>query len=452
MLSLRNGAVSRPAAVIRPTAAKSRVQKPKRKKGRDKADKDKVILEKPLSEMGEEWKQSMIEIEAYINRPAEARTNEINSDRKQPGRVKRPMNSFMLYRKAFQNHTKAYCEHNNHQVVSKVCGASWDMEPEHIRKQFADWAKLERANHQKAHPGYKFAPAKPSKNPKRKRDSDDELSDLESFDWESGQRIKRLHRSHTGTPIPEHDMYAPQQGYYHQPPPPPPQYSQHHAMMTSRNAILSSYPYSNPNKPVPTPYSSLNMGQPGQYLASTSMSNHHYQQRGYGAVEDISYHKTPSPGNTYHQSMQAGLLDSYVSTPQHHGLDHTPPPTQYMQDGRIEHGLYQPVNDNSFDPSDPLHLPDHAIETGGLDFNYGHHAAAQQPISDGLSHDFGGENLLHDQQAQQLLRGNDESWEIQQLDEGQSGEQYDDWGVDPSLSEPYAINDPSLSEAYTAQD
>ncbi|PSR81616.1 high mobility group box domain-containing protein, partial [Coniella lustricola] len=109
----------------------------------------------------------MLEIEAYINRTAEVRRKEISSDRKQPGKVKRPMNSFMLYRKAFQNHTKAYCEHNNHQVVSKVCGASWDQEPEHIRKQFADWAKMERANHQLAHPGYKFTPAKP-KNQKRR--------------------------------------------------------------------------------------------------------------------------------------------------------------------------------------------------------------------------------------------------------------------------------------------
>lgn len=449
MLSLRNGAVPRPAAAPRPIAAKSRVQKPKKKK-RDKADKDKVILEKPLSEMGEEWKQSMIEIETYVNRPADARTNEINSDRKQPGRVKRPMNSFMLYRKAFQNHTKAYCEHNNHQVVSKVCGASWDMEPEHIRKQFADWAKQERANHQEAHPGYKFAPAKPSKQTKRKRDSDDELSDLESYDWESGQRVKRFHRSHTGTPNPEHDMYAPQQGYYHHQPPPP-QYSQHQAMMNSRNAILSSYAYNNPNKPVPTPYSSLNMGQPGQYLATTSMANHHYQQRGYSAVDDVSYHKTPSPGNAYHQSMQPGLMDSYVVTPQHHSLEHTPPPGQYMQNGRVEQDLYHPVNDNNFDPSDPLHLPDHAIETGGLDFNYDHHSTSQQPIGNGLPHDLVGESLLQDQQAQQLFRGSDEAWDIQPLDEGQSGEQYD-WGVDPSLSEPYVMNDPSLSEAYTAQD
>lgn len=392
----------------------------------------------------------MLEIEAYINRPADARKNEADSDRKQPGRVKRPMNSFMLYRKAFQNHTKAYCEHNNHQVVSKVCGASWDMEPEHIRKQFADWAKQERANHQKAHPGYKFAPAKPNKAPKRKQDSDDEASDLESYDWESGQRIKRA-RSHTGTPVPEHDLYTAQQGYYHQP---PPQYGQHPSMINSHNAMLSSYGYNNPNKQMPAPYNAMTLGQTGQtgqYLSSNSMANQHYGQRGY-AVEDVSYHKTPSPSNPYHHPMQQGLMDSYVSTPQHHGLEHTPPPAQFMQDARMGSGMYVGMSNGSFDPNDPLQLPDNAIETSGFDLNFHSNPLGHQSLGGGLSNEFVGESLLQDHQAQQLLRGSDESWDIQPLDEGQAGEHYDDWGVDPSLSQPYAVNDPSLPGMYTARE
>lgn len=442
MLSLRNGAVPRPATVPRPIASKSRIQKPKKQKRRDKSDKDKVILDKPLSEMGEEWKKSMVEIEAYINRPSEARRLEIDSDRKQPGKIKRPMNSFMLYRKAFQNHTKAYCEHNNHQVVSKVCGASWDQEPEHIRKQFADWAKLERANHQKAHPGYKFTPAKPKSAAKRKRDSDDEASDLESYDWESGQRFKRS-RSHTGTPVPEHGLYA-TQGYY----PPAPQYGQHPTMM-NHSAMLSSYVYNNPHKRMPAPYNAMNLGQSGSYMSSNSMANHHYQQRGY-AVEDISYHKTPSPANQYQHPMHPNMMDPYVPTSQPHGLEHSPRPAQFMQNGHLEPGLY-PVNGSAFDPNDPLHLPDHAIENTGLEFSFSQ-PGMHQSIGDALSNDFSGENLLQDQNAQRLLRGNEESWDIQPLDEGQAGEQYEDWGVDPSLSQPYSVNDPSLSEAYTSHD
>lgn len=444
MLSLRNGAIHGPSNVPRPLASKSRVQKPKRKKARDKADRDKVHLDKPLSESSEEWRQSMTEIEAYINRSAEDRRREIETDRKQPGKIKRPMNSFMLYRKAFQNHTKAYCEHNNHQVVSKVCGASWDQEPDHIRKQFADWAKLERANHQKAHPGYKFTPAKP-KNQKRKRDSDDEASDLEMYDWEGGQRVKRG-RSQTGTPMPEHDLYMPHQGYY-QPPPHYPQHPHQQHMMAS-SAMMSSYGYNNPNKQMPAPYGSM-MGQSGQYLSSNSMANPHYQQRGY-AVEDVSYHKTPSPGNPYHQSLQPSLMDAY--TPQPHGLEHTPPPPDFIQDGHLDPGMY-PVSDSPFDPSNPLHLPENTLEStglAGLDFSFDD-AGVQHAATDMQSQEFGGELSLQDQQAHQLLRGNDESWDIQPLDEEQAGGQYDDWGVDPSLSQPYA-HDPSLSEPYTAQD
>lgn len=428
----------------RPLASKARMQKPKKKKGREKADKDKVHLEKPLSEMGEEWKQSMIEIEVYINRTAETRHREIETDRKQPGKIKRPMNSFMLYRKAFQNHTKAYCEHNNHQVVSKVCGASWDQEPESIRKQFGDWAKMERANHQKAHPGYKFTPAKP-KNAKRKHNSDDE-SELETYDWDSGQKIKRS-RSHTGTPAP--DELFNHHGYY----PPPPQhqqYGQHPSQMNSR-ALMSSYGYSNPNKQMPAPYGSMVMNQSGQYLAPNTMTNINYQSRGY-PVEDIAYHKTPSPSNHYQQPpMQQNMVDSYGG-PQHHGMEHTPPPTGYMHsNSHLDSGIY-PMNDSSFDPSDPLNLPDHAIESGDLDFNF-NGGSGHQPLGGELPHEFvGADSFAHDQHSQQVLRGNEASWEIQHMDEGQAGDQYDDWGVDPSLSQPYAMNDPSLSEAYPVQD
>lgn len=443
-MSLRNGSVPRITSTPRTIASKARVQKPKKRKGRAKADKDKVQLEKPLSEMSEDWKQSMVEIEAYINRPAEVRRKEIELDRKQPGRIKRPMNSFMLYRKAFQNHTKAYCEHNNHQVVSRVCGASWDQEPEHIRKQFGDWAKLERANHQKAHPGYKFSPAKPKSAAKRKHDSDDEASDLETMEWD-GRQIK-MARSNTGTPVPEHEaLYPTHQNYYMS----PQQYGQqpvgpHPGVMAGR-AMISSYQYTNPHKAMPTPYGQIAMPSTGQYLSTNA--NRNFQQQGY--VEDISYRKAHSPGVPYHQPLQPSLMDAYISPPQTRGMEHGTPPAQYAQHGQFSTGIF-PVHDASFDPNDPLHLPDHTIETSGLNFNFGDSNVPQHMGTDVLANSFG-ESILQDQQAQQLLRGNNESWDIQTLEEGQSGDQYDDWGVDPSLSQPYS-HDPPLSEAFNTGD
>lgn len=444
-MSLRNGSVPRTTDGPRTIASKTRVQKPKKRKGRAKADKDKVQLEKPLSEMSDDWKQSMVEIEAYINRPPEVRRKETEMDRKQPGRIKRPMNSFMLYRKAFQNHTKAYCEHNNHQVVSRVCGASWDQEPEQIRKKFGDWAKLERANHQKAHPGYKFSPAKPKSAVKRKHDSDDEASDLEPVDWD-GRQIK-MARSNTGTPVPEHEgLYPAHQNFYMS----PQQYGQqqqpagpHSGAMAGR-AMMSSYAWTNPHKSMPTPYGQIAMPSTGQYLSSNA--NRNFQQQGY--VEDISYRKAHSPGISYHQPLQPSLMEAYVSPPQTRGMEQNTPPAQYVQQTPLDAGMFA-VHDAAFDPNDPLHLPGNTIEASGLDFSFGVTSMSQQ-MGDSLGSSFG-DSMLQDQQAQQLLRGNHESWDIQPLEEEQGGDQYDDWGVDPSLSQPYS-HDPSLSEAYHTGD
>ncbi|KAF2763737.1 hypothetical protein EJ03DRAFT_283525, partial [Teratosphaeria nubilosa] len=103
-------------------------------------------------------------MDAWVNRSAEVRRQEVE---KRNGYVTRPMNSFMLYRSAFAERTKHWCLQNNHQVVSSVAGESWPLEPQEVRDQYNDWAKLERANHAAAHPGYKFSPSK-STNKRRK--------------------------------------------------------------------------------------------------------------------------------------------------------------------------------------------------------------------------------------------------------------------------------------------
>lgn len=427
-MSLRHGSVPRTTDGPRTIASKSRVQKSKKRKGRAKSDKDKVQLEKPLSEMSEDWKESMGEIEAYINRPAEVRIREAEMDRKQPGRIKRPMNSFMLYRKAFQNHTKAYCEHNNHQVVSRVCGASWDQEPEHIRKQFGDWAKLERTNHQKAHPGYKFSPAKPKSAAKRKHDSDDEVSDLEPTDWEA--RHIKMARSNTGTPVPEHEGLHPAHSNFYMS---PQQYGQQPAgPHPGVRAMLSSYASTNPTTLMPTPYGQIAMSSTGQYLSSNTNRNEKWQQ---SHVEDVSYRQAYSPGVGYHQQLQPSLMETYVSPPQTRGMEQNTPPAQYLQQGALERGLFA-MADGGFDPNDPLHLPGNTIEANGMNFRFSDSSVSQQ-MGDSLGSSFG-DSMLQDQQAQQLLRGNHESWNIQPLEEGRGGDEYDDWGVDPSLSQPYS--------------
>jgi hypothetical protein len=70
------------------------------------------------------------------------------------------------------------------------------MEPPEIRELYNEYAKIERINHQAAHPDYKFSPSKAVAPAKKRKDefSGDELSDLE---WEpergrsKGKRPKR---------------------------------------------------------------------------------------------------------------------------------------------------------------------------------------------------------------------------------------------------------------------
>ncbi|PBP26825.1 HMG box protein [Diplocarpon rosae] len=178
----------RPMPEGRPRVVKS--PKPKKTRAvKTKAEKKIAKLEKPLSELTKDWGHlPIVDIEAYVNRSAEERRREVETG-KVPGKVKRPMNSFMLYRKAYQGRTKDWCLQNNHQIVSQVCGDSWPLEPEHIKEQYSEWARVERANHQNAHPGYKFSPTKPgaSKVSKRKVSEEPltEESDLDDFEWQA---------------------------------------------------------------------------------------------------------------------------------------------------------------------------------------------------------------------------------------------------------------------------
>ncbi|OBT60165.1 hypothetical protein VE03_10302 [Pseudogymnoascus sp. 23342-1-I1] len=146
-------------------------------------------LEEPLSVLTRTCAHvPVVDIEAYVNRSVETRRKEVE-DGKNPGKVKRPMNSFMLYRKAYQNRTKNWCLKNNHQVISQLCGDSWPLEPVNLRAQFKEWARIERKNHENAHPGYKFSPAKAAtaKAAKRKVSVSDEELGQEDYDCDRGR-------------------------------------------------------------------------------------------------------------------------------------------------------------------------------------------------------------------------------------------------------------------------
>lgn len=166
---------------------------PKSKKAKTcKSEKPKTPkLTAPLSVLTKDMASIPVRnMEEWVNRPPEIRRKEVE---KRNGYVTRPMNSFMLYRSAYAERTKQWCLQNNHQVVSSVSGESWPMEPPEVRELYNEYAKIERINHQNAHPTYKFSPSKaaaPAR--KRKREfSDEEASDLEDGDWNPGSERSR---------------------------------------------------------------------------------------------------------------------------------------------------------------------------------------------------------------------------------------------------------------------
>lgn len=95
----------------------------------------------------------------------------------------------MLYRQAYKERIKKWGEQgNNNQLISRVAGMSWNMEPPEVKDFYAKVAIMERDNHASAFPEYKFAPNKNIK--KRGRNNDDGDSDSE-WDGSSAYGSKR---------------------------------------------------------------------------------------------------------------------------------------------------------------------------------------------------------------------------------------------------------------------
>lgn len=86
-----------------------------------------------------------------------------------PNHIKRPLNSFMLYRKSQTQSAMAFALHSqlklNHQNISQIIGLMWQTEEQNVKRQFAVFASKEKELHKVLHPEYKFCPQK-----KKRRD------------------------------------------------------------------------------------------------------------------------------------------------------------------------------------------------------------------------------------------------------------------------------------------
>ncbi|RDL41953.1 Uncharacterized protein BP5553_01932 [Venustampulla echinocandica] len=341
VLRTRSGlGIQRGQQILRPKpATQNTIEKPpkakKAKKEKVKAEKKVPRLDKPLSELTKDWKNvAVVDIDAYVNRSADERRREV-TEGKVPGKVKRPMNSFMLYRKAYQNRTKDWCLQNNHQVVSQVCGDSWPLEPDEVREQFNEWARVERANHQNAHPGYKFSPTKPGvgKGTKRKPSeapSMSEESELDDYDWQSASSRRTKRSKETPTPIRDMPVaYPTTRSAY--------QYSSRESSVDPnyRPYNISSFHASNPGR-APPPQYQANL-PPGQYWQMTSRPHPTM-----AAAEDIIHTATVSPGENVnflglpggHEFDMMSVYGQYEGPP--------PAPEQKIDPSLLSpsHGLY----------------------------------------------------------------------------------------------------------------
>ena len=121
------------------------------------------------------------DMEAFVNRPLEERLKDLTPR----GKVKRPMNSFMLYRSAYTDRIKALFQQNNHQTVSREAGRCWEKETNEVKEQYTHLANVEKNNHKLAHPDYRFAPGKRenSPTPRNTRRAEDEGSDMDDPDF-----------------------------------------------------------------------------------------------------------------------------------------------------------------------------------------------------------------------------------------------------------------------------
>lgn len=78
--------------------------------------------------------------------------------------VKRPLNSFMLYRRSQTQSAMAFAMSSqlklNHQNISQIIGLMWQTESKEIKDEFAKFAGQEKDLHKILYPDYKFCPQK----------------------------------------------------------------------------------------------------------------------------------------------------------------------------------------------------------------------------------------------------------------------------------------------------
>jgi len=144
-----------------PTTDDDIPSRPKRSRASKPAPKN-PSLTAPLSILTASSPIPLKDVAAHVKRPiATRRTDAAYTRNRKNQAIPRPSNSFMLYRMAYTDRIQARGrDADNHQVVSSVAGESWRMETVEVRDAFKRLAEVEKVQHEKAWPGYKYQPSK----------------------------------------------------------------------------------------------------------------------------------------------------------------------------------------------------------------------------------------------------------------------------------------------------
>lgn len=340
---------SSPVLDNRQEAPKTRVKRaPKTRKPQvAKADRE-WSIDKPLSEISKNViAANYSETETFVNRSLEDRMKEVEKRK----RIPRPMNSFMLYRKAFTGITKELS--SNHQIISMATGESWRSESADVKDFFDKMAQVERENHRKAHPGYKFAPNKNAPKKRRKQNKDNNEGEADDLRFGIATRTKSndsLHenfQSRTSTPFEQDSSYC---SFDSRTPTP-----FDHAgdrLYQHPDVNRSSWVINNPGRPVPgilPPAEHSHYFQPSVHQSSMGPN-----------IEDVTYRRMNVPGGGPQFDIPGALT----------GLPGT------------HHGLLQPQSGHSRSPVsiDDIQVDPQLLEFHGLTPSESDQYAAQQQL------------------------------------------------------------------------
>ncbi|KAG9945075.1 hypothetical protein KCU85_g7535, partial [Aureobasidium melanogenum] len=144
---------------------RQKVSRPKKADKPEKTERPAFELLAPMSILTAESDLPIKNMLVFASRATAVRLDEA----KKTGKIPRSLNSFVCYRSAYADRIKQWASEDNHQGVSRIAGASWKLEPDDVRNFYIQCAELDKANHSKAFPDYKYRPKQNSPSKKTSR-------------------------------------------------------------------------------------------------------------------------------------------------------------------------------------------------------------------------------------------------------------------------------------------